>query len=290
MNMVWEKQIALRCDLVTDNNFVFVCTGDSALIAIDKINGSVVWENKLITGEAVRSLLVNNQMLIAITTLNAYAFNTSNGNYLWSVKLGDGHVGIMAQLDGQELRIYYGDNIIEIDPSTGQITRTISRNSILWINENVEIHQINTKPSTSLTAFDRMSGMELWTSPGPVFLSTEGLSPRSFDLDSLIVFSGSHICNLDVSIGKYLWCTPGSYISNIAIDDKNGIGYMLNKNFSLLLLDLRTGKILHEIQFLPIKLPDTLSNRWFSYSISISGDTIIISFGDSHQLFGIKTK
>ncbi len=291
MSIVWKKQIASGlCDIVSDNNFVYTCSIDNVILALDKNDGSIVWQNNLFTDEAVRALLVDGPMLIMISTTNACAFNTSNGNYLWSVKLGDGHVGIMAQLDGEELRVYYGENIFEINPSTGQITRTIPKNSILWITNNAEIHQEYAQKSTNLVAFDHTSGFELWTSSGPVFQAVEGLSPSSLDLDNLIVYSGPNVCNLDVSNGKYNWCTPGSYISNIAIDDTKSLGYILNDNFSLSSLDLRTGKILKNIQFLPDKLPDTLRDRGFEYSISISGDIKIIEFGDSLQIFGIKNK
>jgi hypothetical protein len=96
------------------------------------------------------------------------------------------------------------------------------------------------------------------------------------------------LCALDIETGNFKWCRSERYISNIGIDADEAAGYILRSDFILEKVDLSTGATLAEIQFFPIELPREMQNTEFEYSISVTKDVIIVSFGDSGQTFALR--
>jgi hypothetical protein len=93
---------------------------------------------------------------------------------------------------------------------------------------------------------------------------------------------------LDIKTGKYIWCRPEEYKSNLGMEEDEDSGYILRSDFSLVKLDLTSGKVLDEIQFLPKELPEEMRNTGYSYSVCVTKDAVTVSFSDSGETFGIK--
>jgi hypothetical protein len=93
------------------------------------------------------------------------------------------------------------------------------------------------------------------------------------------------ICALNLQTSKYSWCHPEIYISDIAIDYQSQLGYAMREDLVLLTIDLRTGNVLGEIQFLSSKPIDEQIGSMSS--IAFSNGVVVISFSDSGQTFGL---
>lgn len=291
-SQLWEKQFDLGyCTVNADPRSLYACTGDNYIVAMDIATGSIIWRNDMLYLNGARSLIKSSDTIFATSTFNIYAFNSKDGTCLWSTKLGNGGVGMMLQLDGNILRVYYGDNIIEIDPANGQILKTSPVGSILWITRGIEIHQLSQQQNYGMVAYKQGTTQSLWNTPEQVFVAEEGTIPEILDANSLVVFViDKGICSLNLDTGRYTWCMYERPVSDIAIDQKSSIGFFLREDYSLVALDLDTGKELESIQFTPSTLPSSLLNSSFPYSVALSENILIVSFGDSDQTFALNIR
>jgi outer membrane protein assembly factor BamB len=252
-------------------------------------NGSIVWEKNLNPDEVgVRGILSTDRTVVTITTTDAYAYKTSTGDLLWSTKLGDGHVAINVQSENSLVRVYYGQKIIELSPETGKIITEQPAYNIDWIEHNIEIHRFSPDQRSGMIGIDHQTGKILWSNPGPIFLRAEWFPIQSNDDILFVLTSDLGICGLNLNTGEYVWCRPERYISKIGLIRDNNVGYVVRGDFSLVKIDLITGNILAETQFLPKELAPDIRNRIFEYSVGVTKDTVVISFSDSDQTFGLK--
>jgi outer membrane protein assembly factor BamB len=150
MQILWTRKMYLW-DYIADwnSNMLYVVeTGSEKLLAIDSLTGASIWEIPLNvptkSGElneyGVRYLLAVDRTVFSVTSTSVNAYRASTGELLWSTKIGDGHVAIRAQYDGSLIRVYYGEELIEISKKTGEILTRQPMGDIVWIQNNVEIH------------------------------------------------------------------------------------------------------------------------------------------------------
>jgi outer membrane protein assembly factor BamB len=257
-------------------------TGDS-LKAIDISKGATKWEIALPLerGGGADTLLTDQDAVFVLTSTELDAYKVATGELKWSTKLGSGHVSKVAQLDLDSIRVYYGDNLYEVDKETGNILSALPKYDMIWRTGNIVFQET---PDYKLSAFDKQSGNTLWTN-NPSFYVREGQEPINIDKDSLVVGVTKGICTLNIHSGKYSWCHPEIYISDMAIDYQSQLGYAMREDLVLLTIDLRTGNVLGETRFLSSKPID--KQIGFMSSITFSNGVVVISFSDSGQTFGL---
>jgi len=301
---LWVRKMYLW-DYVADwnSNTVYVDDPETdKLIAIDSLTDTTNWKIPLAVpdkdGEfnqfGVSYLLTGDQTVFTVTSSYVNAYRASTGGLLWYTKLGNGHVSIYVQEEDSLLRIYYGDKIFEVSQASGEILSVQSKDDIVWIQNNVEVHCPLTPSQdgavercwVGLTGIDRATGKILWKNNKPVF--SEYYQEQSVNNMVFVEFPGDGICSLNPNTGEYTWCLPEGKISNIAIDNDKKIGYFIRHDFSLVKINLLTGGILAETQFLPMVLPEGMERDNYGYKVAVTKDIVIVSFGDSDQTFGLR--
>ena len=105
----------------------------------------------------------------------------------------------------------------------------------------------------------------------------------SFEEHGIIVQTGlDSIFSLNPSTGEILWGHE-NVISNTATDGTNV--YFLTDEAKLLAIDIETGVISGEVQFLPKSIAH-IQNRVFR--VTASEDYLVVYFGDSNELFAFQ--
>jgi outer membrane protein assembly factor BamB len=285
VNTLWFKQNFYSLMATGSDGRVFLMsTIFDNLSAIDSENGNTIWDIKLpFEKSGARGFLANEDTVFVITTINVDAYKAETGEREWSTKLGDGHVGIISQLDSDRLRIYYGDAILEIDVETGEILNSYPKDNTIWIFGNTVL---KTAEPYGINRFNKQTGVFLWKQR-QAFYIRENFVPQNLGEDILYVpVRSSSICALNLLTGEYDWCRPEKFNSGIAIDYQSQYGYALRDDNVLLRLNLATGDILSETSFLSSELPSSETGTFAS--IAVSNGNIIISFVDSQQTFGLK--
>lgn len=262
--------------------FAIPFTGDVEAINIH--NGGIVWKVELPPERGgARELLANQEAVFVVTSIFLDAYKITTGELMWSTKLGDGHVSIFLQLDDDLLRVYYGDQIIEVDTKTGKIINVISNTSTVWVQDNIILQKDS---SNYLIGLNKQSGDHLWI--GSVYIG-EGHNPLEVGNEGLIVSVEKGICKLNLKTGRYNWCHPEIDISNIAINEKAQVGYAIQDDIRLVTLNLNDGKIMSQEQFLSNQ-PNNNDQGTPVTSVAFSDGVVVISFSDSEQTFGLDIK
>jgi outer membrane protein assembly factor BamB len=305
LQTLWIKKIYLW-DPIADwsSNTIFADDHgvNEKLFALDSLTGSSMWYASMMEDDwrgefsqfGVSYLLAVDKTVFTVTSTNVNAYRASTGELLWFTKLGDGHVSIYPQVEGSLLRIYYGNKIFEVSQATGKILNVQPKNDIVWIQNNVEIHCPLTDPEpgaaqncvVGLTGINRLNGKRLWVNSEATY--SEVYQEQAVNNLVFVEVRGGKTCALNPDAGGYTWCLPDGKISNIAIDSARNTGYFLRNDFSLVKIDLPTGAILAETQFLPKVFPAEMQKYSYGYIVAVTKDTVIVSFGDSDQTFGLK--
>ena len=256
--------------------------GQDRIMAIETKNANIVWKIELpFERSGARGMLADKNTIFTVDSTRADAYETTTGELKWSTELGDGHVSVIPQLDSNVLRISLGDKLIELDPETGKILTTIPKNATVLVSGNIILQ---TSPANQLIALDKQSGELLWTNDR-LFYIDEGQEPINTGNNNFIVGFVKGICILNLQSGKYSWCRPEIYISDVAIDYQSQLGYAMREDLVLLTIDLQTGNVLGETSFLSSQPID--KQIGFMSSITFSDGVLIISFSDSGQTFGL---
>ncbi len=295
--VMWVNQ-ALRASPAASNNTgeIFALSSSSDgdhVVALSAKDGAVLWQTAIpFDRSGVRGLTATDKAVFVISTLYVDAYETTTGQLLWSTKLGTGHVSIIPQwdVDASVLRVYYGNAIYEIAPTTGKVLVDKPNGGVYWILDNVTLYVL---VGQKLMALDQLSNEQLWTKDH-LFFFDEDRAPQRLTKDVLVVAQlakgtwnhAAEICALNMRTGNYLWCRPEDYVSNIAMDNQAQIGYALRGDFVLVTIDLQDGRILGETQFLPSALPEELHYPWH-YSVTLSDGVVVVAFSDSGQTFAL---
>jgi hypothetical protein len=293
VQVLWTRKMYLWNHVADwETNAIYVRDPKTGkLLAIDGLTGETVWSTEVPFG--ARDLLIGDQAVFAVTSYVS-AFRASTGKLLWTTKLDDAHASIYAQEEDSLLRVYYGKKIFEVSQKSGEIISVQPKENIVWIQNNVEIHCPLTPSQdgavehcwVGLTGVDRATGQILWKNNKPIF--SEYYQELSDNNVVYVEFPGDGICPLSPNTGEYAWCLPEGKISNIATDNDGTTGYFIRHDFSLVKIDLLTGGILAETQFLPMVLPEEMERDNYGYRVAVTKDTVIVSFGDSDQTFGLR--
>ena len=258
----------------------------NGLFAFDTHQGKILWRySQCINPGGMENLIDVLPVLYMTTSLGIYACDAATGEYLWSARLGDGHVKVIPQLDPQTgtLRVYYGDRIFELDPASGAILSDQPKGDVAWKVGRIEIRYT---PSTGIEGWNSASGEKIWKNPtGPFEIYSPDLIPLQINATSIFITSNwNKVCVFDLTQGTYTWCDTAWYISNLGFRWGMNTGYILRDDFVLVELDLQTGATLSETPFSPSRLPedDLYVHHYFT---SVTDDTVLVYFGDSRQLF-----
>jgi outer membrane protein assembly factor BamB len=266
---------------------------DKTIASFDIVKGSFKWKVSPSPNDSekggIASLTYGNGMLYEATSEGINAYDCENGNLIWWTKLGYGHVGNTIQLLNSIIQVYYGDNVIELNAATGKEISSKKYQDLIWIEDNIEI--FNSSPKIwGMVAKDKSTGMELWNSNEKEIVIGNEYLPQKYNSHLLIVpVDGSEYCSLDLLTGSYIWCRSEKYLSNIAIDTNKHLGYILQNDLSLLIINMDNGKISGKIQFLPQEVFDPMDYEFVEFYITFYEDQIIVVFGDSGQIFALKT-
>ena len=257
-------------------------TRDS-LKAVDISKGTTKWEVKLPLerGGGADSLLADQNTVFVVTSIFIDAYEATTGKLKWSTRLGQGHVSIFSQLDGDVVRVYYGDKVYELDSESGKMLATTPKKATAWVSDNI-VFQISS--TYQVIALDRQSGEILWSNNNGFYVD-EDLEPINIGKGNLLVGSVKGICALNLRTGEDSWCRPEINISKVAIDYQSRLGYGMRDDLVLLTIDLQTGSVLGETSFLSSRPIDEQIGS--VASITFSNGVVIISFSDSGQTFGL---
>ena len=264
-----------------------------SLVAIDNKNGAILWqvELPLERGGGARALLADQNTVFVITSTEIDAYKTTTGDLKWATNLGYGRVSIFSQMDSGAVRVYYGDQIFEIDSETGKILAAGSKDGIIWVSGNIALRPVSTN---QLSAFDRQTESKSWNKILSFYID-EVQTPQRLSADYLMIGykaagTSSHvkgICSLNLQSGEYNWCRPEIYFSRMAIDQQSQRGCAMRDDSVLVTIDLQTGNVLGETRFLTSDLPD---QQPLFVSIACENGIVVVSFGDSRQTFGLSLK
>ncbi|MCJ7433630.1 MAG: PQQ-like beta-propeller repeat protein [Anaerolineales bacterium] len=284
VDVLWFKQEDISNQITTNaGGMAFMMPlAQDALIALDVRSGATIWNIQLpFEQSGVRGMRADQDTIFTVTSIRADAYEATTGELKWSTRLGDGHVSVIPQLDAGVLRVYYGDNLLELDPETGKILVLKPKESIVWVIGNIILH---TPTENRLSAFDKQIGGLLWTNR-PFYID-EGQEPLDIGNNNLLVGFIRGICALNLRTGEYSWCHPEIDISNVAIDYHSQLGYAMREDLVLLTIDLQTGNVLGETSFLSSQPIDEQIGS--VSSITFSNGVVVISFSDSGQTFGLR--
>lgn len=297
INVLWVRENIPPLIKADSEGVIFATQlyGDGILEAVDAVSGSPLWKIDLPweLGGAVE-LLVDAKMVYVTSSTHMNAYDKKGGKLRWSVELGKGHVSIVSQLDGEILRVYYGDKIFEIDTEAGEIITSKPKEDIIWIIDDLIFRM---SPAGQISAFDHRS-KQIWNELRPSFFISDEWAPQKSAADALVIGNRAlssyslieEICVLNLQTGKCNWRHREYYISNIAIDEQSQLGYIMRDDFVVEGIDLETGNVLEEIHFSPSVLSEEMLRYSHRYSIALSDDVLAISFSDSDQVFGISLK
>lgn len=285
--VLWIKQEIFTRMASNGSRVVYAMpiTRDS-LMAIDINNGSTLWkiELPLERGGGARDLLVDQNAVFVATSIFIDKYETTTGKLKWSTKLGDGHVSVITQIDAGVLRVYYGDELLELDSETGKILTSVAKHATIWMTDNVIL---KTSPNNHVIALNKQSGETLWTN-NRLFYIDEDQKPLNIGNNKLLVGFGKGVCVINLQTGEYGWCNPEINISRVVVDSQSELGYAMREDLVLLTINLQTGNILGETSFLSSEPVDdqigTVS------AITFSDGVVNISFSDSNQTFGLVIK
>jgi outer membrane protein assembly factor BamB len=294
VSMLWLRQDISTLITADTNGAAYAMSLDGEnLIAFDIKSGFTKWKVNILPfdHQGVSGILAKQNTVFVTTGDFVDTYEGMNGKLKWSTKLGEEHVSVIPQLDAGILRVYYGDKLFEIDPQTGNILTSKSKEGVIWISGNIALRALT---ANQLSAFDGQSNRPSW-SLGRSFFVGERWIPKDSEDGILIVgyqalWSSSlirEICALNLQTGKYNWCRTENYISNIAIDRQTKRGYVIRDDFVLEIIDLQTGNVLGETRFLPNALSKEMLQQSQSYSVTLSDGVVIVSFSDSDQTFGL---
>lgn len=90
----------------------------------------------------------------------------------------------------------------------------------------------------------------------------------------------SHLLAFDRADGALLWRLDVPLVSNVAVDEETAVA--LTADAQLLLLDVRSGALR---AVLPFDAPTSPPDDEVAYFVGLQGETAVVYFGDSRQLF-----
>jgi len=232
----------------------------------------------------IRSIVASEQAVVTATTVSLAAYKPADGSWLWATPLGTGHVSIVLQLEGDTVRVYYGDDLIEVAIESGKILNRYTRPDLIWLVDNIQIDRVSA--AKGMIGTDLRTGRELWTTQELAFYRNEGQPAPLVDKSLLIVPAGdASVCAFDIQNGLYRWCRPEAYVSNVVLSPSGQSISAIRGDFALVGLSLEGGDPVIDVSFLPAELPPSMQHSLYGYTIISVQGQLVVQFGDSGDVF-----
>jgi len=181
---------------VANDGIVFVATTDGELRAVDIESGELEWATTL--GETEPTMLgINDGYLYAATTEGIHSYRTQDGEYLWTINLGDTDQLVI----GDHLYAGTAEGVGAFTPSEGDES---------WFSETpgsvttlaADGDTVFAATGTKVYAFDPSEGTTLWQT------ELRGSDPSLAVGEHLIVTTQSGLAGLDKQTGEEKWWNP----------------------------------------------------------------------------------
>ena len=135
---IWQYDIsgAIRTNLVTDNEFVYIVGMDAKLYKLNIQTGALAWDMPFHAGAPVLDpAVIGNQAIYLYTDLNGlYAVNKNNGKAVWNVPAGR---GALCEA-GSKAFVYASPGVLDVmDNKTGEALYSVNFNQVQRYAENM---------------------------------------------------------------------------------------------------------------------------------------------------------
>jgi outer membrane protein assembly factor BamB len=295
--VVWEKTEIKMADnrhgpmIVTTPNILVLegklsSNSEYALFGFNTLDGRQLWQQDVVSSPA--QLYVSGLILYRGTGGKGHiqAYDIENGDLYWETSLPGAHSIVDLYKVNNLLFANTNDDAFFVLSEDGLITNSRQTSDRIFF-ETAQTTYLG--KSNAIQAKDKTSGLIQWHvdlanmfefSPvfeeNTIYLRTSGV-PNNF------------IYSIDQTTGTINWQIKTNALSNLY---KLGpVIYYLTVDGRLNLLDSSNGKQLESIEFSP---PFELNGYGYIGGYYVTADptnnVIVVSFGDSNQLLGIKSK
>jgi outer membrane protein assembly factor BamB len=295
--IVWEKSDIKLFDnqsnpiMVTTPNELILegkQSGDSRIyiFAFNIQDGAPLWQSEVDSSPA--QLLVSNKVLYRGTggTGHIQAYDIENGKLLWDTALPRARSIVdLYNIDGK-LFANTNNGISFVLSQEGVILESIRTTNGIFYGTAATIYL---EESNAIVSKDKFTGVVRWK------LDLEGTFRHSpiFDKNTIYLRTSGVPNNITYSIdqssGIVNWQLSTNAISNLYKSDS--VVYYLTVDGYLVSLDSQSGQEIERIEFSPPFELDGYGyiGRYYVTADPIN-DIVVVSFGDSDQILGIKTK
>ncbi len=214
------------------------------------------------------------------------AYDAETGDVIWS-KIVPGARGIetlvatdsTVSIDGS-----FSSNYYLLEAKTGDVTLVREKEgpNLVWFVDNGILYE--RQKSFSFVARDRITNEIIWQSEvgypvlQPPILTDKAIVARSGDTSFLgIAFA------VDNSTGDLIWEFKDA-LSNVAIS--NYTAFFLTKDIQLIAVDIETGKILGQVDFISNQERDRTAD--IHHFVAAGYNIVLVYLGDSQQLFAFR--
>lgn len=258
-------------------------TVDNELICLNDVGGEVLWRQ--FSGTHSSIVVTADAVFVAYNNLAGVRKYDIEGNVVWSRNLGGTGSDYLYVLNGQIQILTIPERfwILDLD---GRALTSVKGNKIFVLLPDQTFSELS-----GLRATDTNTGNVLWQfnrlddvlEMAPLFISGKVLLRTGQE-------SGS-IYALNSSTGKLLWRTDDSIVSNVVYSPSQHLVYALNRSGALLAFAEDTGTSTTLLSFTGGPLLLNGEARVGSYQLAYDEDTktLLISLGDSRQLFAFST-
>jgi len=262
--------------------------GSEGLVALEPNSGNRLWTAELAFTEAGDvALAADANTLVGASGTVAYAVDSNGGVRRWTQQLGDGHVASVPQVDGSIVRVYYGDEIIEISVLDGLILGRRAMLDSVWVVGELELQQ--PKPGRLVGIRQSAASPDWDTSHVPLQVKSIWKLPQAIGINDLVAaIQNNGFCRLNLADGTDDWCLEGRFISNLAMDRQRNNGYVLTNDFSMLSFDLDTGAITTETHIFRAMPDSSRAKETHRYLVSALDGNVYVMFSDSRELVALR--
>ena len=276
--------------VVTSDSACYISlVGTNTLTCLDLATGKDKWKANASPG----SILTSDESMIYIGSVGltgVVAYQSASGETVWRKSLDVRNIGDISLVD-EKLSVNAATNkYISLDANTGSVEdlRNSFQNTLpfacnesrcFFIHGN-KIFAVRNQQDESIWIDN-----PLWTIRFSNTLDHHPVLENGVILVQPPFQKEVHAYNS--LTGDFLWKSEANIVSDFAV--KNSVIYYLTDKAELVFSDVMNGEIVDSIQFTPNQLDtrDATGNK-NPYFVRVSGDILLIYFGDSWQLFGFR--
>lgn len=250
---------------------------------VDLSTGTEIWTISDRSFWGANFIFVENEKVYLLSSTQLSAVSSNGKGVVWTTRLGNGHVDFSGQIDGPIIRVYYGNQVFEIDADSGAILRDYQRENILWKDNQIEIKKnIDIK---KLQGYSYDKKQIIWETPLEIVVDSPYYYQPVDAGDVLFLRTPeAGLCLLQKLTGDVFWCQNEMYLSNVGYNDDKA-AFLVASDFSFVRVDLLTGETYTVGSFFPNELPSEIKNNIYNYQVMINKNDISIYFEDSLEVF-----